>query len=157
MIFNLNHMSLRWSLAIVYIFENLVFQYYAMPINQPMPINPPIPNYWIPSDVLTLYEGHDEYNLILLNFTINNIKFILLIINIFYVYIGILNYILDDIESIVKFHILYILILTSMKLEYISQGYIIQSTFTIYLCLHVRDQLYILYKFIHYLLVILVS
>ena len=146
MIFNQNHMSLLMTTAIVYIFDHLVFQYYAMS-------NQPNTNYWIPSDVLTLYEGHDEYNSILFYFMIHNIRFIYFIINILYVYIGILNYILDDIDGIVRFHILYILILTSLKLEYISSGYIIQSTFTIYLCLHVRDLLMSLYL----LLLILVN
>ena len=105
--------------------------------------------YWLSNDILYHYKDHIEYKKILMYLSIQNTNIMLIYINVFYVYIGILYNIIADIDIIVDFHIRYILIVLSLKYEYIPTEYISGKTLVgICGCLYIRIKLYKLYKYI---------
>jgi hypothetical protein len=91
------------------------------------------------------YDIEVQHNYILMYISIRNSNIMLIYLNVFYVYIGILN-ITGDIDVIVDFHILYGLIVLSLKYEYILIEFSSKTILGICGCLYIRKVLYKLYK-----------
>ena len=78
--------------------------------------------------------------------SIKNNNIMLIYLNVFYVYIGILN-ITGDIDVIVDFHILYGLIYMSYYYEYMPFNFLnFKMWYGLFACLYIRKVLYKLYK-----------
>ena len=92
---------------------------------------------WLKGDIL--------YNYILMYLSIRNTNIMLIYLNLFYVYIGILNIIIRDTDLLVDFHILYGLIVLSLKYEYILIEFSSKTILGICGCLYIRKVLYKLY------------
>ena len=136
MLLNKNHLVLLTTTYLMFLIEfqlsqyiglNMLLQQYDIGVQQ-------INKDWLKDDIL--------YNYILMYISIrnNNIN-----LNLFYVYIGILN-ITGDIDVIVDFHILYGLIVLSLKYEYILIEFSSKTILGICGCLYIRKVLYKLYK-----------
>ena len=100
---------------------------------------------YIGLNILQQYDIGVQHNYILMYISIRNSNIMLIYLNVFYVYIGILN-ITGDIDVIVDFHILYGLIVFSLKYEYILIEFSSKTILGICGCLYIRKVLYKLYK-----------
>ena len=86
------------------------------------------------------------YNYILMYLSIRNTNIMLIYLNIFYVYIGILN-IIEEIDIIVDFHMLYGLIYMSYYYEYMPFDFLnFKMWYGLFACLYIHKVLYKLYK-----------
>jgi hypothetical protein len=139
MLLNKNHVVLLTTTYLMFLIEfqlsqyiglNILSQQYDIEVQQ-------INQDWLKDDIL--------YNYILMYLSIRNSNIMLIYLNIFYVYIGILN-ITGDIDVIVDFHILYGLIVLSLKYEYILIEFSSKTILGICGCLYIRKVLYKLYK-----------
>lgn len=139
MLLNKNHLVLLTTTYLMFLIEfqlsqyiglNILSQQYDIEVQQ-------INQDWLKDDIL--------YNYILMYLSIRNSNIMLIYLNIFYVYIGILN-ITGDIDVIVDFHILYGLIVLSLKYEYILIEFSSKTILGICGCLYIRKVLYKLYK-----------
>ena len=114
-----------------YIGLNILSQQYDIEVQQ-------INQDWLKDDIL--------YNYILMYLSIRNSNIMLIYLNVFYVYIGILN-ITGDIDVIVDFHILYGLIYMSYYYEYMPFNFLnFKMWYGLFACLYIRKVLYKLYK-----------
>tara|TARA_B110000971_G_scaffold220954_1_gene266218 strand:+ start:68 stop:529 length:462 start_codon:yes stop_codon:yes gene_type:complete len=139
MLLNKNHLVLLTTTYLMFLIEfqlsqyiglNILSQQYDIEVQQ-------INQDWLKDDIL--------YNYILMYLSIRNSNIMLIYLNIFYLYIGILN-ITGDIDVIVDFHILYGLIVLSLKYEYILIEFSSNTILGICGCLYIRKVLYKLYK-----------
>ena len=139
MLLNKNHLVLLTTTYLMFLIEfqlsqyiglNILSQQYDIEVQQ-------INQDWLKDDIL--------YNYILMYLSIRNSNIMLIYLNIFYLYIGILN-ITGDIDVIVDFHILYGLIVLSLKYEYILIEFSSKTILGICGCLYIRKVLYKLYK-----------
>jgi hypothetical protein len=139
MLLNKNHVVLLTTTYLMFLIEfqlsqyiglNILSQQYDIEVQQ-------INQDWLKDDIL--------YNYILMYLSIRNSNIMLIYLNVFYVYIGILN-ITGDIDEIVDFHILYGLIVLSLKYEYILIEFSSKTILGICGCLYIRKVLYKLYK-----------
>jgi hypothetical protein len=139
MLLNKNHVVLLTTTYLMFLIEfqlsqyiglNILSQQYDIEVQQ-------INQDWLKDDIL--------YNYILMYLSIRNSNIMLIYLNVFYVYIGILN-ITGDIDVIVDFHILYGLIVLSLKYEYILIEFSSKTILGICGCLYIRKVLYKLYK-----------
>jgi len=126
MLLNKNHLVLLTTTYLMFLIEFQLSQYIGL-------------------NILQQYDIGVQYNYILMCLSIRNTNIILIYLNIFYVYIGILN-ITGDIDVIVDFHILYGLIVLSLKYEYILIEFSSKTILGICGCLYIRKVLYKLYK-----------
>jgi len=126
MLLNKNHLVLLTTTYLMFLIEFQLSQYIGL-------------------NILQQYDIEVQYNYILMCLSIRNSNIMLIYLNIFYVYIGILN-ITGDIDVIVDFHILYGLIVLSLKYEYILIEFSSKTILGICGCLYIRKVLYKLYK-----------
>ena len=138
MLLNKNHLVLLTTTYLMFLIEFQLSQYIGFNILQQYDIVfQQIDQDLLKDDIL--------YNYILMYLSIRNTNIMLIYLNIFYVYIGILN-IIEEIDIIVDFHILYGLILLSLKYEYILIEFSSKTILGICGCLYIRKVLYKLYK-----------
>lgn len=140
MLLNKNHLVLLTTTYLMFLIEFQLSQYIGLNILQhdyDIEVVQQIDQDWLKDDIL--------YNYILMYLSIRNTNIMLIYINLFYVYIGILN-ITGEIDVIVDFHILYGLILLSLKYEYILIEFSCKTILGICGCLYIRKILYNLYK-----------
>ena len=135
MLLNKNHLVLLTTTYLMFLIEFQLSQYIGLNILQQYDIDVYFNN----------YKDHKMYNYILMYLSIRNTNIMLIYLNLFYVYIGILN-ITGDIDVIVDFHILYGLIELSLKYEYILIEFSSKTILGICGCLYIRKVLYKLYK-----------
>jgi len=126
MLLNKNHLVLLTTTYLMFLIEFQLSQYIGL-------------------NILQQYDIGVQHNYILMYISIRNINIMLMYLNVFYVYIGILN-ITGDIDVIVDFHILYGLIVLSLKYEYILIEFSSKTILGICGCLYIRKVLYKLYK-----------
>ena len=126
MLLNKNHLVLLTTTYLMFLIEFQLSQYIGL-------------------NILQQYDIGVQHNYILMYISIRNSNIMLIYLNIFYVYIGILN-ITGDIDVIVDFHILYGLIVLSLKYEYILIEFSSKTILGICGCLYIRKVLYKLYK-----------
>ena len=126
MLLNKNHLVLLTTTYLMFLIEFQLSQYIGL-------------------NILQQYDIEVQYNYILMCLSIRNTNIMLIYLNLFYVYIGILN-ITGDIDVIVDFHILYGLIVLSLKYEYILIEFSSKTILGICGCLYIRKVLYKLYK-----------
>lgn len=145
MLLNKNHLVLLTTTYLMFLIEFQLSQYIGLNILQQYDIGvQQIDQDWL-KDILYNYKDHKMYNYILMYLSIRNSNIMLIYLNIFYLYIGILN-ITGDIDVIVDFHILYGLIVLSLKYEYILIEFSSKTILGICGCLYIRKVLYKLYK-----------
>ena len=142
MLLNKNHVVLLTTTYLMLLIESKLGQYIGW---EEMVDNFTTNTYWLSNDILHYYKDDILYNYILMYFSIRNSNIMLMYLNVFYVYIGILN-ITGDIGVIVDFHILYGLIVLSLKYEYILIEFSSKTILGICGCLYIRKVLYKLYK-----------
>jgi len=147
MLLNKNHLVLLTTTYLMFLIEfqlsqyiglNILSQQYDIEVQQ-------IDQDWLKDDILYNYKDHKMYNYIFMYLSIRNTNITLMYLNLFYVYIGILN-ITGEIDVIVDFHILYGLIVFSLKYEYILIEFSSKTILGICGCLYIRKALYKLYK-----------
>ena len=126
MLLNKNHLVLLTTTYLMFLIEFQLSQYIGL-------------------NILQQYDIGVQHNYILMYISIRNSNIMLIYLNLFYVYIGILN-ITGDIDVIVDFHILYGLIVLSLKYEYILIEFSSKTILGICGCLYIRKVLYKLYK-----------
>jgi len=126
MLLNKNHLVLLTTTYLMFLIEFQLSQYIGL-------------------NILQQYDIGVQHNYILMYISIRNSNIMLIYLNVFYVYIGILN-ITGDIDVIVDFHILYGLIVLSLKYEYILIEFSSKTILGICGCLYIRKVLYKLYK-----------
>ena len=138
MLLNKNHLVLLTTTYLMFLIEFQLSQYIGFNILQQYDIVfQQIDQDLLKDDIL--------YNYILMYLSIRNTNIMLIYINLFYVYIGILN-ITGEIDVIVDFHIHYGLIVLSLKYEYILIEFSCKTILGICGCLYIRKILYNLYK-----------
>jgi hypothetical protein len=142
MLLNKNHVVLLTTTYLMLLIESKLGQYIGW---EEMVDNFTTNTYWLSNDILHYYKDEKIYNYILMYLSILNTNIMLMYLNVFYVYIGILN-ITGDIDVIVDFHILYGLIVLSLKYEYILIEFSSKTILGICGCLYIRKVLYKLYK-----------
>jgi hypothetical protein len=139
MLLNKNHLVLLTTTYLMFLIEFQLSQYIGLNILQQYDIEvQQINRDWLKGDIL--------YNYILMYLSIRNTNIMLIYLNLFYVYIGILNIIIRDTDLLVDFHILYGLIVLSLKYEYILIEFSSKTILGICGCLYIRKVLYKLYK-----------
>ena len=142
MLLNKNHLVLITTTYLMFLIEFQLSQYIGW---EQMLDNFTTNNYWQSNDILHYYKDEKIYKYILMYLSIRNTNIMLIYLNLFYLYIGILN-ITGDIDVIVDFHILYGLIVLSLKYEYILIEFSSKTILGICGCLYIRKVLYKLYK-----------
>ena len=126
MLLNKNHLVLLTTTYLMFLIEFQLSQYIGLNILQ--------------------YDIGVQHNYILMYLSIQNTNIMLIYLNVFYVYIGILN-ITGDIDVIVDFHILYGLIYMSYYYEYMPFNFLnFKMWYGLFACLYIRKVLYKLYK-----------
>jgi hypothetical protein len=126
MLLNKNHLVLLTTTYLMFLIEFQLSQYIGL-------------------NILQQYDIGVQHNYILMYISIRNSNIMLIYLNLFYIYFGILN-ITGDIDVIVDFHILYGLIVLSLKYEYILIEFSSKTILGICGCLYIRKVLYKLYK-----------
>jgi hypothetical protein len=151
MLFNKNHVVLLTTTFIMFLIESQLGQYIGWDIlaRDAMIRDSTIiysmgPVY----DILHYMDNdvdNDEYKKILIYISIQNTNITLIYINLFYMYFGILNIIIRDMDLLVNVHILYFLIVISLKYEYITIEYTNKTILSMCGCLYIHNKLYKLY------------
>jgi len=127
MLLNKNHLVLLTTTYLMFLIEFQLSQYIGL-------------------NILQQYDIGVQHNYILMYISIRNSNIMLIYLNVFYVYIGILN-ITGDIDVIVDFHILYGLIYMSYYYEYMPFNFLnFKMWYGLFACLYIRKVLYKLYK-----------
>ena len=144
MLLNKNHLVLLTTTYLMLLIESKLGQYIGW---EEMVDNFTTNTYWLSNDILHYYKDEKIYNYILMYLSILNTNIMLMYLNVFYVYIGILNDVLGDIDTIVNFHILYGLIYMSYYYEYMPFNFLnFKMWYGLFACLYIRKVLYKLYK-----------
>ena len=118
MLLNKNHLVLLTTTYLMFLIEFQLSQYIGLNILQ--------------------YDIGVQHNYILMYLSIRNSNIMLIYLNVFYVYIGILN-ITGDIDVIVDFHILYGLIYMSYYYEYMPFNFLnFKMWYGLFACLYIR-------------------
>ena len=86
-----------------------------------------------------LFKELYHYNTIVSYVALCNIIHMMYYMNIFYLYIGILSKIFIDIEIIIDFHLLYIIILLCFIYDIIPFDFSIQMLLGLFGCLYIRN------------------
>jgi hypothetical protein len=127
MLLNKNHLVLLTTTYLMFLIEFQLSQYIGL-------------------NILQQYDIGVQHNYILMYISIRNNNIMLIYLNLFYIYFGILN-ITGDIDVIVDFHILYGLIYMSYYYEYMPFNFLnFKMWYGLFACLYIRKVLYKLYK-----------
>ena len=147
MLFNKNHVVLLTTTFIMFLIESQLGQYIGWDIleRDAMIRDSTIRDILGPVYDILHYMDHDEYKKILIYISIQNTNITLIYINLFYMYFGILNIIIRDMDLLVNVHILYFLIVISLKYEYITIEYTNKTILSMCGCLYIHNKLYKLY------------
>ena len=150
MLFNKNHVVLLTTTFIMFLIESQLGQYIGWDIltrdSTIRDILGPVYDilHYMDNDVDNDVDN-DEYKKILIYISIQNTNIMLIYINLFYMYFGILNIIIRDTDLLVNVHILYFLIVISLKYEYITIEYTNKTILSMCGCLYIHNKLYKLY------------
>ena len=144
MLLNKNHLVLLTTTYLMLLIESKLGQYIGW---EEMVDNFTTNTYWLSNDILHYYKDEKIYNYILMYLSILNTNIMLMYLNVFYVYIGILKDVLGDIDTIVNFHILYGLIYMSYYYEYMPFNFLnFKMWYGLFACLYIHKVLFKLYK-----------